>query len=332
MSLPYATHPRICTTPTHTRAASPPPAGCLYGPRGLLFDGQGHFLIADQNVNLNIPGAIYEYESTTGAFIKALVSYTAIHAPPAPRGIILYPRKGGGTTLFVASPAGVTTDPTVQGSLQAFDATGTFMPLTPPTTLMSSFHPRGVVIGPDGALYVSNDPGTSVGNGGQILRYDPETLNFIDIFVDNNVCNCDFNRPEGLVFGPDGNLYVTSFRANASDTDKILIFAGPKNLSPGTLILPGGIELDQVGQDRAYAQALLFGPGPVSDHVYLFVPITTPTGSNSGEVRRYDVTNFNSISYDILVPASSKQNSPLGSSWYLTFGYTDPVTLEYSPP
>jgi hypothetical protein len=135
---------------------SAPPPGCLYGPTGLIFDGQGpegHLLVADQNVNLNIPGAIYEYNSTTGAFIKALVPYTAklgmaVIAPPAPRGIILYPRSGGGgTTLFVASPSGVTTDPTTPGSLQAFDGTtGEFIGFLPST---SSFHPRGVVIGPD---------------------------------------------------------------------------------------------------------------------------------------------------------------------------------------
>jgi hypothetical protein len=309
---------------------SPPPQGCLYGPTGLIFDGpgpQGHLLVADQNVNLNIPGAIYEYNSTTGSFIKALVPPTSKYAPPAPRGIILYPRSGG-TTLFVASPSGVTADPTTPGSLQAFDGTsGAFIDSLPST---SSFHPRGVVIGTDGLLYVSNDPGTSVGNGGEILRYSPETLNFIDTFVDNVDCNCDFNRPEGLVFGPDGNLYVTSFRSSPSDTDKILIFAGPSNQNPRTLL--SQIVLDQVGQDRAYAQALLFGPGPVSNRVYLFVPVTTPNGPNAGQVRRYDVTDLSKISLDIFVPTTFEQNSPLGSSWYLTFRNTSPVTLDYSPP
>jgi hypothetical protein len=119
-----------------------------------------------------------------------------------------------------------------------------------------------------------------------------------------------------LVFGPDGNLYVTSFRASSRDTDKILIFAGRTLLTQ--------IVLDQVGQDRAYAQALLFGPGPVSTRDYLFVPITTPNGPNAGQVRRYDVTDLSKISFDIFVPTTSKQNSPLGSSWYLTFRNTSP--------
>ena len=74
------------------------------------------------------------------------------------------------------------------------------------------------------------------------------------------------NRPEGLVFGPDGNLYVTSFAQNqfgptGIDNDKILIFAGPGRDRHEKLI--GQIDLDQpstIPQDRAFAQALVVRP------------------------------------------------------------------------
>jgi hypothetical protein len=291
-----------------------PPTRCLFGPTGLIFDrhgdfdGRGHLLVANQNVNLPVNGAINEYDHT-GAFVKALVPDTT-NGPPAPRGIVL-----NRNDLFVASLSGVTGP---IGELQAFKGTtGAFLGLLAPSAgLASSFHPRGVVIGPDGLLYVSNDP-VPGGTGGHVLRFDPATRNFKDIFVSDAVCICDFNRPEGLVFDPDGNLYVTSFRASASDTDKILIFAGPYSRKPGAFLAK--IDLDQVGQDRAYAQALLFGPDG-----RLFVPITTPAGAYAGQVRRYNVNDRDHIRYDIFVPAGS------GASWfYLTFGHTDPATLNY---
>jgi DNA-binding beta-propeller fold protein YncE len=250
--------------------------------------------------------------------VKALVPDTDSNAPPAPRGIVL-----NHNVLFVPSLSGVTGS---IGELQAFNGTtGAFRGLLlPPAGLASSFHPRGVVIGPDGLLYVSNDPVLG-GNGGHILRYDPATQNFKDIFVSNDVCNCDFNRPEGLVFGPDGNLYVTSFQASSSDTDKILIFAGPFSRKPGAFLAK--IDLDQVGDDRAYAQALLFGP-----EGRLFVPITGAyTGRYAGQVRRYNVNDLNDIRFDIFVPSGLIQN-PGPSWWYLTFGNTDPATLNYMSP
>jgi sugar lactone lactonase YvrE len=308
-----------------------PRLGCLYGPNGLIFDESDHLLVADQNAGLNVNGAIYEYSARTGAFVKPLVPYTDPNAPFAPRGIVLY----NGDVLFVASQEGTGSPPCASGCVQAFDAgNGKLLGfLQPPDQLAASFHPRGVVIGPDELLYVSNDPQLG-GLGGQILRYDPETQRFKDIFVNDDTCippatSCDFNRPEGLVFGPDGNLYVTSFRRDAMDTDKILIFAGPAKSNRGAFIRE--IVLDQVSSDptqRAFAQALLFGP-----QGFLFVPITGPSlflngfrGRYTGDVRRYNVqTN----SFTVFVTSGGSGQPPLGSPFYLTFGNTDPGTLAY---
>jgi sugar lactone lactonase YvrE len=225
-------------------------------------------------------------------------------------------------------------NPTANGELQAFTSGGTFISdLNPADKFSVPFHPRGVVIGPDGMLYVSNAP--SLGAGlpggglhGQILRLDPVTMAFKDVFVSDEVVKptavatsptSDFNRPEGLVFGPDGKIYVTSFRANSSDTDKILIFAGPNKPNVGTFL--DKIDLDKVSNnslDRAFAQALLFGPGG-----FLYVPITS-----TGEVRRYDVATK---AFTVFVPASVS-GGPMKEPWYLTFGNTDPATLAYRAP
>ena len=180
------------------------------------------------------------------------------------------------------------------------------------------------MIGPDGLLYLAN--ATNVVNtplGGDILRFDPATGHFVDRFVTSTgggTCDCvnELNRPEGLVFGPDGNIYTASFRADATDNDKILIFQGPAGAHPGAYV--GRIDLDVAGQDREFAEALLFGP-----EGRLFVPISGRGGPDAGAVRRYDVTTKQ---FDVFVPPSA-QGGPLGAPWYLTFGKTDPGTLAY---
>src|SRR5262249_7541878 len=78
---------------------------------------------------------------------------------------------------------------------------------------------------------------------------------------------------------------------------------------------------DQVGQPRAFGQALEFGPGGK-----LFVPITG-NGPDSGSIRSYDVST-KKPSYTVLV-ASAAEGGPLGQPWYLTFGQTNPATLAY---
>src|SRR5262249_37314957 len=137
----------------------------------------------------------------------------------------------------------------------------------------------------------------------------PTSGAFLGVVVASDSVN-DLQRPEGLVFGPDGNLYITSFRKDTTDTDKILEFNG----KTGAYI--GKIDLDSVGGDRAFAQALLFGPNGK-----LFVPITGDDSHTTGQVRRYDVTTK---TYDVFITSAH-----LGQPWYLTFNTTDPATLAY---
>jgi sugar lactone lactonase YvrE len=211
------------------------------------------------------------------------------------------------------------------GRLLAFDEnSGEFLrEFSPPVGFAYTFHPRGVVIGPNGLLYVSNVPNLVTGLGGQVLVFDPETLNLIGAFVVDGGGKNQLNRPEGLVFGPDGNLYITSFRADPTDptdTDSIRIYDGR------TGVIKGKINLWASGAPRAFAQALLFGPDGK-----LFVPISG--GATAGQVRRYDVADATDVNaatappFDEFVPVPSAGTSVL---FYLTFGKTDPGTLAYS--
>jgi hypothetical protein len=287
----------------------------LDGPRGMIFDGHGHLLVANQNVNRGKPGEIMKYDATTGAFLGELVPFQDPNTPFAPRGIVLKDN-----VLYVANlqdsdttKAGIAPD----GEIDRYDATtGQFLgAFSRPAGWVGQFNPRAVVFGPDGSLYVSVFDSSNL-KAGYVLKYNvttgaPTTFAFNngDAVADHGEA-ADLHRPEGLTFGPDGKLYVTGFRADAEDTDKIVV------LNPKTGAEMDSIVLDAVGPSRAYGQAILFGPGG-----HLFVPITA-NGPDTGAVRSYDVgakmfTNF-------VAPGT------MGEPWYLTFGQTDPATLAYT--
>ena len=291
-----------------------PKSGGLNGPRGLLIKS-GKLLVVNQNVNQPFAGEVLRYKLIDGAPNGALVPSSDAHAPFLPRGMVSW--RG---VIYVAEFI-VSDTLTDMGRLLAFDEkTGAFLrKFTPPDGFAYKFHPRGLVIGPNGLLYVSNFPDLETQNGGQVLVFDPETFDFIGAFVVDEGGIGQLNRPEGLVFGPDGNLYITSFRNfvdppadPADDTDSIRIYDGH------TGVFKGKIDLYALGQARASAQALLFGPNGK-----LFVPLTGNDASTTGEIRKYDVTTK---TYEVFAPISATGGSSL---WYLTFGKTDPGTLAY---
>ncbi|HSU31728.1 MAG TPA: hypothetical protein VLJ11_10880 [Bryobacteraceae bacterium] len=294
-----------------------PGSGGLRGPRGIIIDPflGNNLIVVNQNVDLNFAGEILEYSAADGQFIAPIVPCNKptgrtcdSNAPFAPRGIV---RSSDGR--FVVANIGKKEI----GSVAQFDETGAFLGNLDFADFtgdsFGEYHPRGVVFGADGKLYVSvvgnldpNDPHFNP-LAGFILRFQNGT--FLDVFASDSTCPA-LHRPEGLVFGPDGKLYVTSFRADTNDTDKVLIFKGAGTCS-------GKIDLDTVGGVRTYAQALLFGPGG-----RLFVPI-----SNTGEVRSYDVQSKHFQSF--VNAFGGPSGGPLQAPYYLTFGNTDPGTLQY---
>ena len=199
----------------------------LRGPTGLIFNRFGKLLVNNQNVDLPFAGDVYQYSGQTGIFLGALVSHDSPHAPFAPRGIVL--RRN----LYLANVQ--REDSLNNGELQVFTQEGQFLhELTPSNAIMSAqrFHPRGLVFGPDGHLYVSNWPDLGARPSGDILSFDAEKRAFLGVFASNTNYS-GFTGPEGLVFGLDGNLYTISFRADISDTDKIVVFAGPGKPNAG---------------------------------------------------------------------------------------------------
>jgi DNA-binding beta-propeller fold protein YncE len=284
-------------------AAGKPFVSGLAGPRGLLIDGSD-LLVVNQDVNLQIDGEILVFNATTGAELPPLVPSTSKDAPFVPRGIIL----GYNRDLFVGDLS--TASGTSSGELLRYDdTTGALISSSGPNGVPNNmYHPQGVVFGPDGLLYVTVrtlDKKASL--GGAVLRYKADGT-FVDTFILDAGGVGQLNRPFGLAFGPDGLLYVTSFRADSTDTDSIRIYDSDGDFVDAIDLAPGA------GGVRAFAEALLFGPNG-----RLFVPITS-----TGEVRRYDVT---SKTFDTFIEAGG----PLLQPWLLTFGKTDPRTLAYKP-
>lgn len=278
----------------------------IKGPQGIVLNG-GTLLVVNQNVNTGKNGEIVKFDSTTGKFAGFFIKNNNKDAPFAPRGMVLSPDKA---FLYVASFEGSDSKKSLftPGSILKYNLdTGALVASFKPTaddTFSDEFHPRGLVFGPDGKLYVSVFEPTHLDRG-YILRLNAENGDFDDEFV---LTNANLHRPDGLVFAPDGKLGVTSFRANADDIDRLLAF----DLTTNDV---KEIKLDKIDEPRAFAQAILFGPG--GD---LFVPITA-----TGELRRYNADGTPDVDHPPITTAGLK--GPL----YLTFQATNPSTLDYNP-
>jgi hypothetical protein len=282
---------------------------------GLLVAG-GELIVVNQNNGTEFPGDIQQFLLRTAKFAGFLVEKDDPSAPFIPHAAVLL-----NGVLYVSNITGNATDPAEPGAIYVFAGNGDFLgKLAPPPylpNLAKRFFPRGIVLNPrDGLLYVSNCPNltqASAGNGGQVLKFDPSTLQFKGVFIDDTGGIGGLNRPDGLVFGPRGNLYITSFRFNSDPLDPAAVDSVRVYDRFGRFL--ESIPLYNRGEPRAFAQAILFGPDEK-----LFVPISGG-GPSTGEIRRYDVRNKR---YDIFV-----KGGILASPQYLTFGRTDSATLTY---
>jgi len=153
----------------------------------------------------------------------------------------------------------------------------------------------GMDFGPDGSLYVAS------GDNPQVFRFDGETGEFIDRFVENDPNTpedetANLVRPRGLVFGPDNHLYVSSGgsnRVNAYDgtTGEFLRIAA----TGGGLAGPIGVAFGLDGN--------------------LYV-----AGGTSGKVHRYDGTTGAAIDAFANLPTSNATGLVFGPNGNLYVG------------
>ena len=300
-----------------------PGSNDLDGPRGIIRLGD-RLLVASQNQSKDgVAGQILRYKLFDGRPDGAFVP-SGPKSPFTADGIIYW--RG----VVYASDISISDTPIENlppGRLLAYDAkTGKLLREFNPNTFPSNFpfpikfHPRGLVIGPNGLLYVASlpdvQPNPALRLGGQILVFDPETFDFLGVFINDAGGPNALNRPDGLVFGPDGKLYVTSFRASPDDSDSIRIYDGHTGVSLTKSISTRLLR----HRTRALSRkALSLVPAASSS---LPSPAATPDHRPSPDLRCEDE--------DVRRDSHDYRRSPNPASlWYLTFGKTNPGTLAY---
>lgn len=127
----------------------------------------------------------------------------------------VYVSVGGDNGLSLLDPAYPQ-----DSAVLRFSPTGMFLGVAAAGNGLS--RPYGNAFGPDGKLYVSSF------RTNQILRFDGQTGAFIDVFASDNNGGLGspdgLNGPNGLLFGPDGSLYVTT-EGTVTNPDGTLGFA-----------------------------------------------------------------------------------------------------------
>ena len=257
--------------------------------------------------------AVMRYDGTTGAYLGQFADSTHLTSP---RGIIF----GQDGNLYVADGNGA-----ADGRIVRYDgATGAFLNEFVPISGNGGLsHPQGLVFAPSVTnprkldLYVSSAYTNSV------LRYDGTTGAFLGAFVPSGSGGLD--HPGGLVFGPDGNLYVANF---GQDGNRIIArFQGPSGRTPGafldTFVSVGGGGLET-------PTGLIFGPDGNGDgRQDLYVATAHFQGAWGAEARTSKVLRYDGVTGAFIDTFVAPNSGGLDDPNFLIFTETDPTTLAY---
>lgn len=305
----------------HNSASLKNPVGGVFGP--------DHNLYVSSSIFNGNSDDVLEYGGATGAFQTVF----AIRNITSPRGVLF----GQDGDLYVANGnSAADGDP---ASVERFDGkTGAFLDYFVPPSSGGLANPSYMVFGPDGKGDGKLDLYVAATHAGSILRYDGTTGAFKGVFVSAGSSGLD--APQGMAFGPDGNLYVASgnwftgsngpFYDGDFPAGAVLRFEGPAGRHPGAFLgtaVPGG------SGGLANPTGLLFAPDPSGNGgIDLYVASSVQSGSGgvliaepgTSQVLRYGATTGAFLG-TFIAPGSGGLKFPT----FLTFTETDPTTLAY---
>jgi DNA-binding beta-propeller fold protein YncE len=287
------------------------PWGVVIGPRDHdVYVSTGHFQGSGQIK------AVLHYDGATGAFLDEFVQRGQMYTPHA----VIFGPDGN---LYVGVQ-----DQSGQGRIARFDGTtGAYLNDFVPPGSGGLGHPVVQVFGPSGRnpsgldLYVSDE------RTGSILRYDGTTGAFLGVFVPHG--SGGLGSPTGLVFGPDGYLYVSDSGFFGSPP-VVLRFQGPAGPTPGAFLgafVPAG----SGGQLQPFG--LLFGPdrnGDGRQDLYVTSAEVNDSSFVNSKPHSSSVKVYDGVTGAYLSDFISVDTGGLNTPTLMTFTETDPVTLAYT--
>lgn len=184
---------------------------------------------------------------------------------------------------------------------------------------------QAIWLRPDGRIYVVSE------NNGHILRYDANTLDFIDVFIDTGAAAA----PTGIAFGPDGDVYVAAF-----DTDSVQRYDGQTGALKSTPVAAraGGLN----GPDNGMTfgpDGKLYIPGYYSNNVLRFDPatnaLTTFVAAGAGGLRHTRAVLFEAGNATVLVSSEGSNqilrfNAASGALIGSFASVTEPAGMNYT--